>query len=59
MLKVILGRLKLACDTRGYSFRVCARAALALMKKKRSLRNGKLKDNRTSATEDRVKKGRG
>ena len=41
MLKLILVRLKL---------RLCARAALARTKKKRSLRNGKLKASRASAT---------
>ena len=42
-----------------YSFRLHTRAALAWTKKKRSLRNGKLKANRASATEDREKKGSG
>ena len=39
-----------------YSFRLCTRAALAWTKKKRSLRNGKLKENGASATEDTGKK---
>ena len=47
MLKVSLGRLKLTCDTRVIHFE-----ALAWMKKKRSLRNEKLKANRASETEE-------
>ena len=39
-----------------YLFRLYARAALALMKKKRSLRNGKLKQTER-ASENRGKKG--
>ena len=42
-----------------YSFRLCSRTALACTKKKRSLRNGKLKVNISSETEDRGKKGWG
>ena len=38
-----------------YSFRLYTRAALAWTKKKRSLRNGKLKGNRTSKTEEHSK----
>ena len=38
--------------------RLCTRAALARTKQKRSLRNGKLKASRSSATEDRGTKGR-
>ena len=47
MLKVSLGRLKLTYDTRVIHFE-----ALAWMKKKRSLRNEKLKANRASETEE-------
>ena len=38
-----------------YSFRLYTRAALAWMKKKRSLRNEKLKANRASETEEQRK----
>ena len=41
------------------SFRLYGRVALARTKKKRTLRNGKLKASRASATEDRGTKGRG
>ena len=52
--KTSFGRLKPTCDTRMYcSFRLYARAALEWMKKKRSLRNEKLKANRASETEQR------
>ena len=54
------GGLKMTCDARAcYSFRQCARAALARTNKKRSLRNGKLKASRVSATEGRGTKVRG
>ena len=43
MLKVSLGRLKQTCDTRVIHYNYYARAALAWTKKKRSLRNEKLK----------------
>ena len=44
--KVSLGRLKQTCDTRVIHYNYYARAALAWTKKKRSLRNEKLKANR-------------
>ena len=43
MLKVSSGRLKQTCDTRVIHYNYYARAALAWTKKKRSLRNEKLK----------------
>ena len=55
MLKVSLGRLKQTCDTRVIHFDYYARAALALTKKKRSLRNEKLKANRASVIEEQRK----
>ena len=55
MLKV---RFKKDLSHPCYSFRLYARAALAWTEKKRSLRNGKLKQNGASETEeDRGKKG--
>ena len=48
---VSLGRLKQTGATPCYSFQLHARAALAWMKKKRSLRNEKLKAKRVSETE--------
>ena len=52
------GRLKTTSDTHPcYSFRLYARAALAWTKKKRSLRNDKLKASRALETEEQ-RKGR-
>ena len=55
MLKVTLGRLKQTCDTRVVHYNYYARAALALTKKKRSLRNEKIKANRASVIEEQRK----
>ena len=53
--KSSFGLLKPTCDTRCYSFRIYARAVLAWTKKKRSLRNEKLKANRASEIEEQIK----
>ena len=55
MLKVSLGPLKQTCDTRVIHYNYYARPALAWTKKKRSLRNEKLKANRTSVIEEQRK----
>ena len=55
MLKVSLGQLKQICDTRVIHYNYYARAALAWIKKKRSLRNENLKANRASVTEEQRK----
>ena len=56
MLKVSLGLLKQTCDTRVIHFNyTLEHAALAWTKKKRSLRNEKLKANRASETEEQGK----
>ena len=58
MPKVGFGRIKPTCDTRIIHFdKLYARAALAWMKKKLSLRNEKLKANRASETEEQRKEG--
>ena len=53
--KSSFGQLKLTCDTRVIHFKLYARAALAWMKKKRSLRNKKVKANKASETEEKRK----
>ena len=50
--KSSFGQLKPTCDTRVIHFDYYARAALAWTKKKRSLRNEKLKASRASDTEE-------
>ena len=55
MLKVSLGRLKQTCDTRVIHYNYYARAALTWTKKKRSLRNEKLKANRATVIEEQRK----
>ena len=54
MLKVIFGRLKLTCDTRVIDFDY-VQSSFSMTKKKRSLRNEKLKANRASETEEQRK----
>ena len=51
----VFGRLKLTCDTRVIHFDYTLEAALAWTKKKRSIRNEKLKANRVSETEEQRK----
>ena len=55
MLKVSLGWLKQTCDTHVIHYNYYARAALAWTKKKRSLRNEKLKANRATVIEEQRK----
>ena len=54
MLKVILGRSRLTCDTRVIDFDY-ALSSFIMTKKKRSLRNDKLRVNRASETEEQRK----
>ena len=49
------GGVKQTCDTRVIHYNYYTRAALAWTKKKRSLRNEKLKANRASAIEEQRK----
>ena len=55
ILKVSLGQLKQTCDTCVIHYNYYARAALAWTKKKRSIRNEKLKANRASVIEEQRK----
>ena len=55
MLKVRFVRLKPTYDTLVIHFDYYTRAALARTKKKRSFKNGKLKANRASETEEQRK----
>ena len=55
MLKVILGRSRLTCDTHVIDFDYALEQLYHDEKKKRSLRNDKLRVNRASETEEQRK----